>query len=475
LNSPGIPAKWTALALLLLCAPSGRVLAQAPSAQAPVPSAQPAESRDDTVVSWAVSERVRYSGLLNQFRPGLSGDDQALVFRTTVRADVAWPRLQLVGEFQDARAYLTDQQSNVSTSLVNAVDLLQAYAVFGRMTSANITRPEVQLGRFSMDLGSGRLIAQEGYRDVTRTFTGGKVRWRPTSSGMVTAFAVLPVLTLPEDRDGLLHNRIRLDEEHLNQKLWGALYERDRLWLRSRGEVYLYALREHDDPGKRETRNRKLWTIGGRLYRPAADKLFDVDAELAWQGGSAHASASASDVRSLSVGAHYVHLHGGYTFARRWSPRLGVEYDYGTGDANPVDGKWNRFDSLFGHRRAELAPTSIYGALGRENIDTLGVRVSAAPNGRIDAFAVYRVVRLAAAADAFASTGVRDPTGRSGSDGGHQIDVRLRAWIVPASVRMDIGATHLINGHFLRAAPNATGEGNSTFFYGDVTYTFGSR
>lgn len=70
---------------------------------------------------------------------------------------------------------------------MNAVDLLQAYVVFGRMTNPRAARPEVQLGRFSMELGSGRIIAQEAYRDVTRTFTGAKVRWRPTNSGTFTA------------------------------------------------------------------------------------------------------------------------------------------------------------------------------------------------------------------------------------------------------------------------------------------------
>ena len=149
--------------------------------------------------------------------------------------------------------------------------------------------------------------------------------------------------------------------------------------------------------------------------------------------------------------------------------------DYGSGDADPVDGQWNRFDGLFGHRRVELAPTSIYGALGRENIDTVGVRVSVAPSTRTDAFAVYRVVRLAAAADAFASTGVRDPTGQSGRDGGQQIDVRFRTWIQPGVVRLELGATHLIAGRFLRSAPNATREGNTTFFYGDVTYSLTSK
>jgi hypothetical protein len=310
---------------------------------------------------------------------------------------------------------------------------------------------------------------------VTRTFTGAKIRWRRIGSGAITIFAVLPVWTLPDARDALLRNRIQRDKEYFNQKFWGALYERERLWFRTRGEVYMYALQEHDEPGKRPTRDRKLWTVGGRLYRAPAVSNWDFDAETAWQRGSAHASTAASDVRALDVSARLLHLQAGYTFGRSWSPRLDVEYDYGSGDADPSDGQWNRFDGLFGTRRLELGPTSIYGALGRENIDTPGVRVSLAPNARIDAFAAYRLVRLAAAADAFASTGVRDMTGRSGRDGGQQIDLRLRTWIMPGVVGLDVGVAHLIAGPFLRFAPNATHAGDTTFFYGDVTYTFGSK
>ena len=466
---------------VVLVAASAVASAQTPSADTPgatdqpTPSGQAEKPRPRTRLTWAVSERVRYSGLFNQFRPGLSGDDRSVVFRTTLKAEFALPRVILAGEVQDARAYFTDVRSNVSTSLVNAVDLLQAYVLWGRATTATTRVPEVQIGRFTMELGSGRLVAQEAYRDVTRTFTGAKVRWPRIGSSAVTAFAVLPVVTLPENRDDLLHNRIELDTERVNQKFWGALYERERLWLRTRGEVYLYALDEHDDPGRRETRDRKLWTAGIRLLRPPAIGAWDVDVESAWQRGRAHASSAAADRRALDVAARLLHLQASYTFDRSWLPRLGVEYDYGSGDANPVDGKWNRFDGLFGHRRVELGPTSIYSALGRENVDTVGVRVSVAPSARTDAFAVYRVVRLAAAADAFASTGVRDPTGHSGRDGGQQIDVRLRIWVKPGVVRLELGATHLIAGHFLRVAPNATREGNTTFLYGDVTYFLTSK
>jgi hypothetical protein len=183
--------------------------------------AQPAQSApttSDSRVTWLFTERVRYAGLFNQFRPGLSGDDRALVVRTTLHAEFTFRFVTLGGEVQDARAYLTDAQSNFSTSLVNPIDLLQAYVRLGSV-STNVRAPDVQIGRFSMgELGSGRLIAHEAYRDVTRTFTGAKVRCRPHVNGQVTGFGVFPVATLPDGRQDLLHNRIARDAELFNQR-----------------------------------------------------------------------------------------------------------------------------------------------------------------------------------------------------------------------------------------------------------------
>src|SRR6185295_645921 len=41
-------------------------------------------------------------------------------------------------------------------------------------------------------------------------------------------------------------------------------------------------------------------------------------------------------------------VQGGYTFADAWgTPRLGLEYAYGSGDSNPTDGKHETFENLF--------------------------------------------------------------------------------------------------------------------------------
>jgi hypothetical protein len=104
-------AAQVVLALVVAVVAASEVAsAQTPSAETPgaadqtAPSGQAPRPVSSTRLTWAVSERTRYSGLFNQFRPGLSGDDRAVVFRTTVKAELRLPQVTLAGEVQDARA-----------------------------------------------------------------------------------------------------------------------------------------------------------------------------------------------------------------------------------------------------------------------------------------------------------------------------------------------------------------------------------
>src|SRR5690606_725949 len=220
--------------------------------------------------------------------------------------------------------------------------------------------------------------------------------------------------------------------------------------------------------------DRRLTISGLRIRRESRPTHWDFEIELVRQTGSRRASAAPSDERVLDIDAHFAHVALGYTFAGRGSPRLAVEYERGSGDSDPGDGRWERFDALYGNRRIDLAPTGIYGALGRENIVTWGVRASRALGDRADTFIAFRTLKLAAAADAFASTGVRDSTGRSGRDAGAQVDARYRHWLRPNVLRLEVGATFLSRGDFFRTTPNANRQGDPLYVYSDVTYTFGS-
>ncbi len=463
------------LALLALPVIAGAQNATAPS---PEPAAAPAGGSGAEIArpfTWEITHRTRYAALRNQFRPGLAGDDQVLEVRSVAHGEVTRRGVTFVGEFQDARGYLMGAQSNVSPLIVDALDVSAAHVRFGGGAGASALMPELQIGRFGLQIGSARLVAQEAYRDVARAYTGVSAEWRRAAGGSLIALAVLPVVTLPDDRASLLGNKVARDREYLDTRFYGVSYDRPVLRRLANAEGYLYLLDENDTEGSRDTRDRHLWTVGGRLFRQPASGQWDIDVEAAKQGGRARASTAASDVRDLDVSTGFAHLAAGYTFARAGDLRLGLEYDYGTGDKDPDDGTWNRFDPLFGARRVDLCPTGIYGALGRENIETIGVRTNFAPTSRIDGFAVYRWARLASARDTFAGSGVRDATGQSGRDAGQQFDFRVRTWIVPSVVRFEVGATWLGKGRFLREAPNAPREGNTAYYYTDVTFTFRSR
>ena len=149
---------------------------------------------------------------------------------------------------------------------------------------------------------------------------------------------------------------------------------------------------------------------------------------------------------------------------------MSVEYDRASGDGR--DGTYGRFDTLFGMRRADLAPAGIYNAIGRANISTPGIRAEVAPSQRWDAFATYRAMWLASRTDSFSTTGVRDPSGNSGNFAGHQFDMRVRYWVVPSFLRAEANAVWLAKGSFLENAPNAPDTGDTHYIAASLTATF---
>jgi hypothetical protein len=108
----------------------------------------------------------------------------------------------------------------------------------------------------------------------------------------------------------------------------------------------------------------------------------------------------------------------------------------------------------------------------RANLRSPAIRLEVTPDPRWDAFVAYRRLWLDNAKDSFASTGVRDATGRSGRDAGGQVEARVRFWVVPKAVRLEGGAAILNKGRFLEAAPNAPKDGDSRYGYVDLTFTF---
>lgn len=418
-------------------------------------------------LSFGGSVRTRYSRLWNQFRPGLDKNDQALSIRTLLFADAKLGGgFSLYGELQDARAYLTDERGGVSTIEVNTLTALQAYLGYEQSVEDDIR--DLRLGLQTMDLGGRRLVARNRFRNTIQNYLGASARIGHGDSELF-AFYTLPGLIEPSDVQGLVDNEYEPDEYDLDLQFWGAFYTLEGLPNNFMLEAYVFGLHESDDE-ERPTPNRQLYTPGFRVLRSPNAGTWDFEFEAIGQFGTRRANSSATE--DLDVRAFFNHTAVGYTWNSDWSPRLSLELDYGSGESDPSDGDWTRFDSLFGPRRTEYGPTGIYGLLRRENLISFGPRLGAKFSERLDGYVSWRVNYLAEDTDRFGQGGIQDPTGDSGDFAGHQIEVRGRYWLIPKKLRFELGAAAFLEGEFLRDAPNADPFGDPLFIYSDLTYSF---
>jgi hypothetical protein len=403
------------------------------------------------------SVRLRYEALSGQPRAGLDPQDDLVSVRTTLFAEYDFGALRVGGELFDSRAYDGEAGSAIGTGEVNTLELVQAYvALDAKEPFGPKTQATVQAGRFTLNLGSRRLVAADDYRNTTNGYTGLRVDARLPQGWGATGIYTLPQVRLPDDLPAILDNETAFDEESFDLVLWGGyLWRTVAPGLMVEGGFF--ALEEDDAPG-RPTRNRDLKTGSLRVIRDPKPGRLDFEVEAIRQWGDVRASLAATAPR-LEVSAGFLHLEAGYQFRDPAKTRLALEYDYASGDDS--EAKFGRFDTLFGMRRADLAPAGIYAAIGRTNLEAL--RLEATPSPKLDYFLTWRALRAASATDSFSTTGVRDPSGRSGRFAGHQLDGRVRYWLAKDQVRLELNGALLFKGRLLERAPNAPRTGDTRY------------
>lgn len=398
------------------------------------------------------SSRVRYESIEGQPRTGFNPSDDLLSLRSTLAIDYRDGPLHLGAEIWDSRAYAGNAGTPITTNEVNALEPVQAYLAYDIAHAfGKGTKLALQAGRFTLNLGSRRLVAADDYRNTTNGYTG--LRADAALPGKVTAtlFYTLPQVRLPGARAGVVGNHVRLDRESFDLVLWGGLLSKRLGDGRTTLEATYIRLDERDRPDL-ATRDRVLSTFGGRAYRDPKAGQPDFEVEAFAQTGSISASLAPAAAK-LEVAAWFGHAELGYTWQHPWAPHVSLEIDYASGDGRGP--KYGRFDTLFGMRRADIAPSGLYNAVGRANLIAAGVRAEITPSKRLDVFAAYRPLWLASASDSFSTTGTRDASGASGRFAGHQLDARVRYWLVPKRLRLEWDGVFLAKGRFLTDAPNA--------------------
>ena len=423
-------------------------------------------SGEEGPFSLSGTTRWRYEALDGQFRAGFGGSDQAISGRTLIQAEYDAGGWVFGGELIDSRVYLDDDGSPLSTSMVNTVDILQAY--IRRPFTLNGAPAQLQAGRFTLNVGSRRFMARNGFRNTINAFTGVNFTAENIAGWRVTAFHVSPVRRYPRDFTALQDNKQDFDEENWDQRFWGLHGRRENLFGETALELFLFGLTEGDSAGL-QTADRDQLTPGVRLYRAPAPGRWDHDIEHAIQFGARSAS-TAPGAPELDVFSQTHHAEIGYTWDHPWRPRLSAGFEYAGGE-EAGDGDWSRWDIQYGLRRRDFGQTGIHGPLRRQNIIAPGARLTFG-KGRLDGRLLWKSAFLAQNTDRWASGGVVDPSGASGDHIGDHFDYRLRYWAVPDRLRLETGGAWFRAGEFATDAPNANGFGDSLFGYVMATVHF---
>ena len=365
----------------------------------------------------ALEQRTRYETFDTPWQKGQTGGQHQIPLQTVLGLEAHKNGYRAGFEFWDARQFGAEPTYTLNNTMVNVANFAQMYAAWSTQNLADSQLGfEAKGGRYTLDLGSRRLVARNVYRNTTNSFTGVHFRLREGDGDwQIQAFANQPVLRLPEDKEQLLNNDWAWDQEQQGSVFTGVEAEAMTLPWDIRGELYLYYLSEAES----SLLDRQLYTPGLRIYRQSKKGEFDFEGETIGQTGAARTSTTSKQRQDIA--AYFEHIQAGYTFDLPWDPRILLQYDYATG--GKTGNTSNSFDTLYGARRWEYGPTGIFGAFARNNINSPGTRLFVIPHRDVTAILAYRAWWMADATAPWAPAKLVDPTGKAGDFIGQTVEV----------------------------------------------------
>ncbi len=388
-------------------------------------------------VDLGIEHRTRFEVYDHPWRSSqrLGRTDPQIQQRSRIRFGLNRAVVKFLFEGQDSRVHLDDSGDFVTTGTRNEWDILQ---VFVSLTGTNIfgagLRTDLHLGRLTMDFGRRRLVARNNFRNTTNAFNGLHWQVAKEQDWRIRAFLVEPVF----------RDQVQLDEQSKRSIFWGIYGESHYVpWFRM--NAYYFGLNDQRNSSVRS--QRTFSTFGLRFFKDPQHSQFDYEIESMWQIGKRG---------NVDHFAHFQHIDLGYTFDVSWSPRFVIVYDYASGDRNPNDNYDSAFDTLFGARRFEYAPTGNYGPFFRTNLSSPGWRLIVTPGKEWKLHLKHRVWYLANSRGAFASNGLRDGSEGSGNFLGHDVEVRAQ-WKLNDNLECDAGYVHWFKGSYFDRLPRTAG------------------
>ena len=464
-----------------------------PPATKGTPAAEkPAEPEKPPNLFAPLSERIEITGevrVRGEYRDvtdyksndGMNGTSSFTLLRVRLAVDAKvndWLRGYV--QIQDSRTFGEESSTTAdnSTSTLPAgkthntgVDLHQGY-FDAKLNDFLAGLPlTLRAGRQEMQLGSSRLVDTCDWGNAGRSFDGARLTWKDGGwEANLFATNIHEPMTPPQGNSSLPRTtepwRTDIDTTFSGLHLTCKAIENHTL------DAYVY-YREiadqsvtggEDMPTKYG--DREDFTYGARFLGklgPADGGAVDYEGEAAMQTGR---YAFDDESAWMAVG------RAGYTFGD-WplKPRLGLEYDYASGDKDPTDGKHGNFDDLFGTRHSVLG---IADYTGRSNLQDCVAQASVKPTEKWIVMAEYHYFLLAQekdwwyASDLSHATASRDTTGDAGNQLGTEID--LQATYKLKNLDLSFGGAHFFAGQYVREVTGRERDANWLFLSATVKF-----
>ena len=349
----------------------------------------------------------------------------------------------------------------------DTLDLHQAYIAIGNHKEFPLS---LKVGRQELSYGDERLIGAFGWNNIGRSFDTAKLRWQ-NEWFSADFFSGWPVV--PQDE--------KFDESNTKDTLSGV-YATSLKIPKTILEGYFLArnsqrgaIGEFQSPQFPQPTARDIYTVGGRLKsKPGEIGNFDYTIEGAYQFGDYASSATGARLRQ---DAFMFVASGGYTFADLWAtPRLGLEYAYGSGDDNAKDGVHGTFENLY--------PTNhkFYGYMdlaSLQNLQDVRAILTLKPTVRSSVAVEGHGLWLANKNDAFYNVGggARTTGGYAvnntrGNFLGEEIDV-IAGYAVTRFAQLEAGYGHFFTGEYIdKSLAGVGGSKDADWVYLQTTIKF---
>jgi hypothetical protein len=333
----------------------------------------------------------------------------------------------------------------------NSADVLNLF-VDVKVAEIDGSPAYVRVGRQELLFGSQRLISPLEWANTRRTFQGVR-GFRQSENWDFDVFWVQPVVP----------DKGNFDSVDNNQNFAGAW----ATYRPKKGQAIdaYYLMRDVTNaptvlgiPLGNSTRH----TLGGRyvgVLESNPNVLFD--SETAVQFGSQNGRDVCAAMTTQGLG---------YNFSdAKWNPTVWAYYDFASG-GNPVTGTAHTFHPSypFGHYYLGWIDQ-----VGRQNIHDLNFHLYLYPTHWVTTWFQFHSFWLADRKDALynaAGVPIRiDPTGRSGSHVGEEIDVVLNFHL---SKHADLltGYSHLFGGEYLRNTAGGPRASEAGFYFAQISY-----